>query len=139
MVNELPSVLQITFVLSHMVANSVPFKAGEGPQAHVDTGPMAAPGLHRESLYYTNAGLMLRAIIPINRYAEGVFQWDANILSLFDLGGKKLKSDGYLWTSPLRAGLSINATDRVFLHGSASLNGFGGYGLGASADAGVRF
>ncbi len=136
MFGNLPSVLQMAFVMSHMAVNGMPFKEGEGPHA----GAFApGSGNHLESVYYTNFGLMLRVILPLNRVVEAYGQWDLNALSLFNTSGSKLKSDGYLWTSPLRLGLLLNATDRFFLRGYGSLNGFGGYGLGGAADAGFRF
>ncbi|MDX2056044.1 MAG: hypothetical protein SFV15_26820 [Polyangiaceae bacterium] len=141
-VNDLPAVLQITGGMSYLLAHGVPFKAGEGPNSDAAQaqGMMGVPAsIHHETVSYMNFGVMLRAIVPINRYLEGMAQWDANILSLFDTGGKRLKSDGQLWTSPLRVGASVNATDRIFLRGNVSLNGFGSYGFGSYADAGVRF
>jgi len=137
MLGDLSSVWQIAFVMSHMAVDNVRFKAGEGPGSDVDA--LGATGKHLGSVYYSNIGLMLRAVVPLTRYMEGFGQWDANVLSLFDTSGKKLKSDGYLWTSSLRVGVTLNATDRLYVKGYGSLNGFGDYGLGAQAEAGLRF
>ncbi len=131
--HDLPSILQIAFVGSHVHAPNVEFEPGKGPNGE------AATAVHREHVYYTNLGVMLRAIVPINAWVEGYVHWDANVLSLFDLSGKKLREKGWVWTSPLRAGLNVNVTDRAYVRGHASLNGFGTHGLGWHAEAGIRF
>lgn len=131
--HDLPTILQIAFVGSHVHAPNVEFEAGKGPNGEGTTT------VHRQHIYYTNLGVMLRAIIPITAWAEGYLHWDANVLSLFDLSGKKLREKGYVWTSPVRAGLNFNLTDRAYVRGHASLNGFGTHGLGWHAEAGIRF
>jgi hypothetical protein len=111
------------------------FKPGEGP----GNGEGAIATQHAEDLYYSNLGVMLRAYVPITAWLEGYAQADLNVLSLFDIGGKKVKEKGYVWTSPLRAGLNVNATDRVYLRAHGSVNGFGAYALGWQGEVGVRF
>jgi hypothetical protein len=144
MVNDLPSVLQIAFTLSHVKAHRVPYEAGEGAYPddenletiECDDGQCQA---HRASIYYTNIGLMVRGIVPLNTYLEAFLQWDLNVLTLFDIKQNKLASDGYVWTSPLRLGVTANATDRFYARAWGSINGFGAHGLGGLVEAGLRF
>jgi hypothetical protein len=42
-------------------------------------------------------------------------------------------------TSPLRAGLLLNLTDRAYVKANGSVNVLGGFGLGYGAELGVRF
>lgn len=132
---DLPVILQIAFGASYVRAPGTYFKQGEGP----GSTEVATTDKHAEDLYYSNLGVMLRAYVPITAWLEGYVQADLNVLSLFDLGAKKLKEKGYVWTSPVRAGINVNATDRVYLRAHGSLNGFGAYGLGWQGEIGVRF
>ncbi len=135
-----PTILQIAFAMSHVKTDDAEFKAGEGPHGDTISGPAGVlPQIHKESLYYTNVGLMLRLYVPITSFLEVYAHWDANILSLFDLGGKNFKEKGYVWTSPFRAGVILNLTDRAYIRGHGTVNGFGAYGLGWHGEAGVRF
>ena len=134
---DLPIILQIAFVGAFVRAPDTIFKAGEGPGLESD--PLKATNLHREDVFYSNLGLMLRAHVPITAWLEAFVQADLNVLTLFDLSGKKLQEKGYAWTSPFRGGINLNATDRVYLRALGSLNGFGAHGIGWQGEIGVRF
>lgn len=124
---ELPSIMQIAFVGSHITADGI-FKAGEGPAPASTTS-------YRAPLYYTNLGVMIRTIFPITAWAEAYVHWDLNVLTLF----KQQPEKGYVWTSPFRAGLNFNITDRAYVRAHGSVNGFGTYALGWHGELGVRF
>ena len=126
----LPTILQIAFVGSHVTTDAF-IKPGEaGTPA---TGPITP-----KTLYYTNLGVMLRAMIPITTWLEGYVHWDINILTLF-AKQKNFEEKGYVWTSPLRAGVNVNLTDRAYIRAHGSLNGLGGYAIGWASEIGVRF
>ncbi|MBI2391869.1 MAG: hypothetical protein HYV09_19920 [Deltaproteobacteria bacterium] len=124
---DLPSIMQIAFVGSHITADGI-FKAGEGPYPQSTTS-------YRAPLYYSNLGVMVRTIFPITAWAEAYVHWDLNILTLF----KQQPEKGYVWTSPFRAGLNFNITDRAYVRAHGSVNGFGAYALGWHSELGVRF
>ena len=133
-IGDNPAVLQIAFSMGSVVADNVPFANGEGP--HPDR--TSVTGRHFESVKYGNCGVMVRFTLPIGRYLNVLAQWDANILTFWNTS-KRYAEDGSVWTSPVRLGLMVNATDRVFVLAKGSINGLGGYGLGYSLEAGLRF
>lgn len=135
--SDLPTILQIAFACAYVRGDTVQFKPGQGRAAPTDGGGNA-PGVFHD-LYYSNIGLMLRANIPFTRWAEAYVHWDLNFLTLFDLSGKKVAEKGYVWTSPLRAGLNFNVTDRAYLRAHGSLNGLSTQTLGWAGEVGVRF
>jgi hypothetical protein len=126
----LPTILQIAFVGSH-VSTDAYFKPGEAGTPNV--GPLVP-----KTLYYTNLGVMLRAMIPITTWLEAYVHWDINILSLF-AKQQNFIDKGYVWTSPLRAGVNVNLTDRAYVRGHGSLNALGTHGIGWAGEIGVRF
>ncbi len=128
----LPTILQIAFVGSHVTTDAF-FKPGEAGTPANTVGPLAA-----KRLYYTNIGVMLRAIIPITTWLEGYVHWDINILSLF-AKQQNFIDKGYVWTSPLRGGINVNLTDRAYVRGHGSINAFGTHGIGWAGEIGVRF
>jgi len=130
---DLPTIMQIAFVGSHVTSDAL-FKPGEGPNP---TGASTVTTTRRETLYYTNLGVMIRTIIPITTWAEAYIHWDLNLLSLF--AKTETKEKGYVWTSPLRAGLNFNVTDRAYVRAHGSINGFGAYAMGWHGEVGVRF
>lgn len=127
---DLPTIMQIAFGMAHVTTDAF-FAAGGVPGQ-----PNSAEG-QRRTLYYTNVGVMLRTFFPINAWAEAYVHWDLNILTLFAKGSTR--DSGYVWTSPLRAGLNFNITDRAYIRGHGSINGFGSYALGWHGELGVRF
>jgi hypothetical protein len=133
-IRHLPAALQIAFSTGYLAAHNVPFRNGQGP--HPDSP--STSDRHFESIYYSNAGIMLRLTLPINRFLEVLTQWDANMFSFWDTN-KRYRDSGRTWSSPLRVGVLLNATDRIFARAIGSLNGFGAYGLGSWLEAGVRF
>lgn len=139
---RMPTILQIAGTFSWLGVKNARFKAGQGPGATPDdpTSP-SMTGSYLHDYDYWNVGVMLRAMIPINEWVEATVQWDINILSFWDLGGSKFKSGktDNLFTSPLRAGVVANLTDRAYLKVNGSVNVLGGFGLGYGAELGVRF
>lgn len=133
---DLPTIMQIAFVGSHVTTDAF-FKPGEGPNGSTPPGGTPSTANHRETLYYSNLGVMIRTIFPITTWAEAYVHWDLNILSLF--AKEENRQKGYVWTSPLRAGLNFNLTDRAYVRAHGSINGFGAYGLGWHGELGVRF
>jgi hypothetical protein len=133
---RIPTILQIAGTVSWLGVKNAAFKANEGPNAA--SSPNAT---HAESYDYLNFGVMLRAMIPVNEWIEASVQWDLNILSFWDLSGSRFKKGEtkYLMTSPLRAGLLLNLTDRAYVKANGSVNVLGGFGLGYGAELGVRF
>lgn len=131
---DLPTIMQIAFVASHVTSDAI-FEPGEGP--NTSGSPANGTVNHRETLYYSNLGVMLRTIFPITTWAEAYVHWDLNILSLFQKEENKQK--GYVWTSPLRAGLNFNLTDRAYVRAHGSINGFSAATLGWHGELGVRF
>ncbi len=133
---RIPTILQIAGTFAWLGVHDAPFKAGSGPNAAAN--PDAA---HTESYEYWNLGVMVRAMIPINEWIEATVQWDLNILSFWDLSGSRFKKGETtnLLTSPLRAGLLVNLTDRAYVKANGSVNVLGGFGLGYGAELGVRF
>lgn len=144
---RMPTILQIAGAFSYLGVSNANFKGGQGPHAQLTgTGADGQPfdnrnGAHVESYKYWNVGVMLRAMIPINEWLEASIQWDLNILSFWDMTGSKFKGGktDNLMTSPLRAGLLLNLTDRAYLKANGSVNVLGGFGLGYGAELGVRF
>lgn len=133
---RIPTILQIAGAFSYLSVSNANFKGGQGP--HGADNPNA---VHAESYKYWNVGVMLRAMIPINEWLEASIQWDINILSFWDITGSKFKGGktDNLMSSPLRAGLLLNLTDRAYLKANGSANVLGGFGLGYGAELGVRF
>jgi hypothetical protein len=127
---NLPTIMQIAFAASHISANNASFRPGEGPQTFQQV-PYA------RDLRYSNVGVMIRTIFPITTWAEAYLHWDLNILTLFYKGSHR--ESGYVWTSPLRAGLNFNVTDRAYFRAHGSINGLGSYGIGWASEIGVRF
>jgi len=127
---SLPTIMQIAFAASHISANDAVFKPGEGPNAG-NTTP------YTRDIRYSNVGVMIRTIFPITTWAEAYVHWDLNILTLFYKGSHK--ESGFVWTSPLRAGLNFNLTDRAYVRAHGSINGLGSYGIGWASEIGVRF
>jgi hypothetical protein len=126
----LPTILQIAFVGSHVSADAF-FKPG-------DVGPIKnSTTEYRSMLYYTNLGVMLRAIVPVTAWLEGYVHWDLNILTLFAKDSNREK--GYVWTSPLRGGININVTDRAYVRAHGSLNALSSAGIGYHGEIGIRF
>ena len=129
-----PAVLQIAFSMASVVVDDVPFAAGQGPNpAGKDTSDR-----HLETVKYGNCGVMTRLSLPIGRYLAATLQWDANMLSFWH-SSERYAKEGSVWTSPVRLGLMLNATDRIFVLGRWSINGFGAYALGYALEAGLRF
>jgi hypothetical protein len=129
-----PVVLQIAFSAASVVVDDVPFAAGEGPNP-ARTG---SSDRHLETVKYGNCGVMTRLSLPIGRYLAATVQWDANMLTFWH-SSERYAKDGSVWTSPVRLGLMVNATDRIFAIARGSINGFGAYALGYSLEAGIRF
>lgn len=127
----LPTILQIAFAGSHVTTDAF-FKPGEAGTTASASGPVA------KRLYYTNLGVMLRAFIPVTAWLEGYVHWDLNILSLF-AKQQNFIDKGYVWTSPLRAGVNVNVTDRAYVRAHGSINAFGTHGIGWATELGVRF
>jgi hypothetical protein len=109
--------------------------------AHVTTPARwrdARPGDPRR-LRYTNVGTRIGFHVPAFTFLDGFVEWDANVLSLFDTSGSKQRTDGFVWSSPLRAGGYLHATDRAYLRAQAVLGGFGfDERLGWQLEAGMR-
>ena len=133
---RVPTVLQIAGTFSWLGVRGASFKANEGPHAADNPG-----ATHAEDYDYWNVGVMLRALIPVNEWIEATVQWDLNVLSFWDMTGSRFKKGetSNLLTSPLRAGVLVNLTDRAYLKGHGSVNVLGGFGLGYGAELGVRF
>jgi hypothetical protein len=129
-----PVVLQLAFSMASVVVEDVPFAAGQGPNpTKADTSER-----HLETVKYGNCGIMARLSLPIGRYLAATVQWDSNVLSFWH-SAERYAKDGSVWTSPVRLGLMLNATDRIFALARGSINGFGAYALGYSLEAGLRF
>jgi hypothetical protein len=131
---RMPTILQIAGAFSWLWVRDAVFKPGEGPR-----GDQHPNEVHVDGYDYVNVGVMLRALIPVNEWIETFVQWDINVISFFDLTGKKYKSDGNLYASPLRVGALVNLTDRFYAKANGSVNVLGGFGLGWGAELGVRF
>ncbi len=136
--SDLPIILQIAFVGAYIRGDGVQFKPGQGrSRNNAPAGSPANDVFH--DLYYSNFGVMLRANIPITAWVEAYVHWDLNFLTLFDLSGKKMLEKGYVWTSPLRAGINFNITDRAYIRAHGSLNGTSTATLGYVGEVGLRF
>ena len=124
-----PVSFQWAFAYSKLTVSDALFKAGQGPNA--TTGTPGATAEHIEKLTYTNLGLMLEFQAPIiGSYLEGFARWDLNVLG---------KNNGQqdLHGHPFRAGLVVNASDRIFGRAYGSVVGFS-TNVGWVLEAGVR-
>ena len=131
---KLPIVFQWGFCGAYVAASGATFLAGQGPRGDLEANATAN---HVEDFHYANAGVMLRLTVPVTAFAELRAQVDLNALQLFGHDDDFVK-EGISHTSPFRLGAVINLSDRFYGSVTGTLNGFGRYGLGAAAEAGVR-
>lgn len=82
---------------------------------------------------YSNFGTPIRIAVPITRFALADIQWDANWLALGD------DSDFISHSSPLRASLTLQPIDRLFVRGGLMASTTDTEKLGVVLEAGVRF
>lgn len=94
-----------------------------------------------KELSYLGFGGVLRAHVPVTRFADVSAEWDLNVLSLWHLGAEEREKEGKLYQSPFKLGAYVHLTDRAYVQGKAILGGFGMSDgkLGGQAELGVRF
>ncbi len=133
---ELPWIFVYAMTISYVGVDGAMFLPGRGPNFETNTTAQ-----HAESFHYANGGVMLRVTYPFTSFLEARAQLDFNIIGLF---AKDTVDQGMSWTHPLRLGLTVNVSDRLYgqvtgvYNVPGRLTGFSLDVVGAVAEVGVR-
>lgn len=105
--SDAPILFQYGIQFAYARIKQAYFAGGQGYAPTADGKPWTG------RLDYGNFGMFGRLIVPISRLFEGSVTWDPNFFAL--AWSEENKAKGLRFNSPLRASLSLNVTDYVFV------------------------